>query len=319
MIDSQELGTRRKSTRLLVLGVVFLVLVGAALSYVHFYLWRPMGDGPAGPAVAAEPFDSVWTQRPVVVLGLGDSITAGFGADSGYGFFDRLVTNPPDEYADMRGRSLATVLPNVTVKNMAVNGSTSLDCVADQLPQLETHAADVFGIVVLTTGGNDIIHMYGRIPPREGAMYGATLDEAKPWIANYETRLDAIVDAVESAFPGGCRIFLGNIYDPSDSLGDPAAAGLPAWPDVLEVLGAYNAAIARCAERRDTVTLVDIHGEFLGHGVACRRFWHPQYDRHDPNYWYFVNLEDPNHRGHDAVRRIFLNAMAQVLPEVLGG
>jgi lysophospholipase L1-like esterase len=302
--------------RLLGLALLLLAIVVAA-GYVYFFLWRPIGSGPAGSAVAAGPFQASWTERPVVVLGLGDSITAGFGADVGYSFFARLVENPPDEYPGMRGRSLRAAFPNMTVSNIAVNGSTSLDCVADQLPLLETHGPEAFGVVILTTGGNDIIHMYGRIPPREGAMYGATLEQALPWIENYERRLDLILDTIEAAFPGGCRIFLGNIYDPSDGLGDPTEAGLPAWPDVLHVLGAYNHVIARCAARRDRVTLVDIHGTFLGHGVACRRFWNRHYDRTDPHYWYYVNLEDPNHRGHDAIRRVFLNSIAEALPDEL--
>ena len=40
--------------------------------------------------------------------------------------------------------------------------------------------ADTFGLVVITTGGNDLIHDYGRSPPREGAMYGATAEQARP-------------------------------------------------------------------------------------------------------------------------------------------
>jgi hypothetical protein len=34
----------------------------------------------------------------------------------------------------------------------------------------------------MTTGGNDLIHWYGATPPREGAMYGASLAQAQPWI-----------------------------------------------------------------------------------------------------------------------------------------
>jgi hypothetical protein len=30
----------------------------------------------------------------------------------------------------------------------------------------------------------------------------------------------------------------------------------------------------------------------------------------DPHYWYYSNLEDPNERGYDAVRRCFLREMA---------
>ena len=55
--------------------------------------------------------------------------------------------------------------------------------------------------------------------------------------------------------------------------------------------------------------------EFLGHGIHCAKFWHPHYRRDDPHYWYGVNLEDPNDRGYDAVRRVFLVEMTKVAGE----
>jgi hypothetical protein len=165
----------------------------------------------------------------------------------------------------------------------------------------------------MTTGGNDVIHNYGRKPPVEHAMYGATLEQAAPWIANYDARLDEMVSRIRNAFPGGCHVFLANIYDPTDGTGSPGLTGLPDWPDALAVLDAYNAAIARCAAKHDFVHLVDIHGPFLGHGLHCRKFWLPHYRADDPHYWYGSIVEDPNERGYDAVRRFFLLRMIEVL------
>ena len=179
------------------------------------------------------------------------------------------------------------------------------------------YAEDVFGVVVASIGGNDVIHMYGRAPAREGAMYGATLQQAEPWIGNFETRLNEILDAIGAQFPGGHHVFLANIYDPTDGVGDISNAGLPEWPDGLEVLTAYNDVIVRTCERREDATLVDIHAEFLGHGIHARQFWQPHYDGEDSGYWYYDNLEDPNDRGYDAIRRLFLNEMAGVLPNLL--
>ena len=301
----------RKTIRVLVM-VFFGVLISAgALFYGNFFLWLPMGSGPAGPPVSSQYFQSAWTERPVVVLGVGDSITAGFGAETSHAFFSRLVKNPSDEFADMRGRCLGSIFPQLTISNLAVNGSTSMDCLQEQLSRVKPYSNDVFGIVVLTTGGNDLIHMYGRIPPREGAMFGATLEQTQPWIANYEKRLASIVESLKSTFPGGCSIYLGNIYDPSDGVGDTRAAGLPPWPDMLKVLAAYNACIERVANQHPDVELVDIHGAFLGQGLTCRQFWQRHYKHQDPHYWYFDNLEDPNDRGHDAIRRLFLNKITE--------
>ena len=148
-------------------------------------------------------------------------------------------------------------------------------------------------------------------------MYGTTLPHAVPWIENFRIRLDAIIDQIETKFPGGCEFFVANIYDPTDGVGDAENAGLPAWPDGLKVLETYNAIIASAAEKRKNVTLVNMHDLFLGHGIHCLQFWRPHYDSRDPRYWYGDNLEDPNDRGYDALRRLVLIEMARVLPPLL--
>ena len=259
-----------------------------------------------------EAFRRSWTTRPVLLLGLGDSITAGFGASDGLSYFERLVANPPGEFPDMQGICLTTVLPNLKAENGSVSGSTSPEHLKYQIEPLKTADARTLGLIVLTTGGNDLIHNYGRTLPREGAMYGATMEQAKPWIKAFERRLDRMIRRIEARFPGGCHIFLANIYDPTDGVGDIENAGLPAWKDGLEILSAYNAVIARCAERHASVHLVDIHDTFLGHGIHCKKPWSRNYRANDPHYWYYANLEDPNDRGYDAMRRLFLREMARI-------
>lgn len=312
--DSRPVRPRRRLKWLVIIG---LVAIGGALFYINFWLYHPMGEGPAGPAVSAESFKTAWTERPVVLLGFGDSIVAGYGASPGKSVFHRLVENPEDEFPDMQGRSLSAVLPNLTTNNLALSGSTSIEHLEILIPKIPEHTSEEFGIVVATIGGNDIIHMYGRTPPREGAMYGATLQEAQPWIENFDARLTQILDEIADRFPGGHHVFLANIYDPTDGIGDTVNAGLPAWPDGVKVLQAYNDIIEKTCEERDDVTLVDMHGEFLGHGIHSRQFWRSFYRSEDPGYWYWDNLEDPNDRGYDALRRLYLNAIAEVLPERL--
>jgi len=304
----------RKPLLVMVGSGVFVLLLTAA------YLWlsqsRPIGDGPAGPAVPAEPFKQPWTSRKVMLVGLGDSVTFGFGARKGYGYFDRLQANPADELADMAGRSLAAVFPNLTVSNLAVSGSISHELEAAQLPLLAAAAADVLGWVVMTTGGNDLIHDYGKTPPREQAMYGASWEQAQPWIAAYQQRLHRIIAGINGKFPGGCHIFIGNIYDPTDGVGDIHRAGLPPWKDGMRILAAYNKVIEYTASQHANVHLVNMHAAFLGHGIHCAQFWSKHYDRRDPHYWYYVNLEDPNERGYDCIRRLFLIEMAKVAPQI---
>ena len=142
-------------------------------------------------------------------------------------------------------------------------------------------------------------------------MYGATLAQASPWIANYEQRLEAIFMSIEEKFPGGCLIFVADIYDPSDSVGDPQSTWvLPAWPDCVKILEAYNASLRRIATKHSSVHVVPVHDTFQGHGIHCRQFWRQHFDWRDPHYWYFENIEDPNDRGYDALRRVFLREIA---------
>lgn len=315
-VAGSQTSTRRRR-RLTVLLSIGAILFAAAGFYLHFYLYHPIGSGPAGPAVDRQAFESIWSDRNVMLVGFGDSITAGFGASPRHSFFERLIANPADEFADMTELNLSRVLPNLTGLNLALSGSTSLEHVDVLLPKIPTHDENTFGIFVMTVGGNDVIHNYGRTPPREGAMYGATLEQAQPWIANFEKRLDGILATMRERFPGGSHFFLANIYDPTDEDGDVFNAGLPRWPEGLLVLKAYNDVLARCADKFDDVELINIHDSFLGHGIHCRQFWHRHYQSADPTYWYYDNLEDPHDRGYDAIRRLLLIEMVRVLPKRL--
>ncbi len=292
--------------RIVLVLLTGLVLIAGMGAFLFFRFARPVGYGAAGPAITREDFSEPWTSRQVLLVGLGDSVTAGFGARKGYPYFDRLAKNPADEFPELNGVCLPAVFPNFGSTNLAISGSTSSEVPTRQLSLLATNDAKVLGIVVMTIGGNDIIHNYGRTPPREEAMYGASMDEAKPWVENFGRRLDSTLEQINSRFPGGCEIFLANIFDPTDGLGDAERAGLPAWRDSTQILDAYNAVIRHAADTHPNVHVVDIHGAFLGHGIHCTQFWRAHFDWHDPHYWYYTNLEDPNERGYDVIRRMFL-------------
>jgi hypothetical protein len=55
-----------------------------------------------------------------------------------------------------------------------------------------------------------------------------------------------------------------------------------------------------------------VHAVFLGHGIHCDQPWRATYQSRDPGYWLYGNLEDPNDRGYDAIRRLILLAMCEV-------
>lgn len=306
---NRETAPRKKRRRFLLIVLSLLCLLAAG--FYWFYLARPEGSGPAGPSVARAPFEMVWSERKILLLGLGDSITAGFGMEQGYGYVDRMLDNPPDEFPDMQGVCLRNVLPNIQVDNLSVSGSNSIEHRKWVDMKLEQYPDDLFGLVVLTTGGNDLIHYYGQRPPKEGAMYGATLEQARPWIDRFEHRLDEMLEGIKEKFPGGCAIFLADIYDPSDGVGDPSSAMLPPWKDCLNILAEYNDILRKAAEKHEHVYHVPLHATFLGHGTHATQFWRKNYRWDDPTYWFGQNLEDPNIRGFDATRRIFLIRIAE--------
>ena len=121
--------------------------------------------------------------------------------------------------------------------------------------------------------------------------------QARPWINNFQVRLHRMIDLLEARFPGGCKIFLADVYDPTDGIGDAQNAGLPKWPDGLQIHRAYNDVIHRCAAQRRCVVLVSLYEEFLGHGIHCVQPWREHYRDDDPHYWYASNLEDPSCLG----------------------
>ncbi len=294
------------------LSAVGFILMLSVLFYNRYFLARPTGHGPAGPTVARAPFTKKWSDKKVRLIGIGDSITAGLGAKTkSHTFFNRLIKNPSDEFDDMRDICLSQVFSQLTYENLAISGSTSLEHLAVIEEKLVIQDPDVFGLVVMTSGGNDLFHSYGRLPPKECAMYKATLAQAAPWIAAYRARLGQMIERISACFPGGCEIYLGDIYDPTDGVGDAPSVYLPHWPDGLAIHAKYNEAIADCARTYSQVHIVPLYKTFLGHGSHCRQFWRPHYHANDPFYWYYDNIEDPNDRGYDAIRRIFLRTIVE--------
>ena len=91
-----------------------------------------------------------------------------------------------------------------------------------------------------------------------------------------------------------------------------SSAPLPHCDAGLAYLDAWNAEILALEKTFPFVHVVDVHTLFLGHGIHCRDQTNPHYDPQDPGYWYYWNLEDPNLRGYDAIRRAYLKKWADV-------
>jgi len=38
-------------------------------------------------------------------------------------------------------------------------------------------------------------------------MYGASMEQVKPWIENFDHRLNSMINEITARFPGGCNFF----------------------------------------------------------------------------------------------------------------
>jgi hypothetical protein len=300
----------RKITWRWVKLLVIIALIVAGVLYFHTYLSH--GNKPAVLEVPAEPFKHIWSEKKVLLLGIGDDITAGDIGHDGFSYFERMVQNPPGDSPDMTGKNLSKVFPNLKTTNIASTWSTSFNHL-EGIKMMPINQQDVMGIVVITTGLNEILHSYGTESPQERAIYGATIEQAMPWLDNFQNRLDEMVMSTEHIFPGGCRIFIANIYDPTDgtSFTKNWFANAPQWLEGLAILEAYNQAIQECAKKYNKVHIVDIHKAFLGHGIHSAKTGH---DKENQECWYQTKSADPsaNELGHDVIRRLFLNEMVKV-------
>lgn len=294
---------------------LFIIILFVGYYGCRFYnalRTRPMGTGPAGPAIPIAAFQEQWLDKPVVFIGIGDSITRGLGATTHLTYFPLLMNNDDAFYPDMAGKDLSHVVTIQSSRNYAQDYTVSQEHIDRQLAKLPQYDESVHGIIVITSGGNDLIHDYGRSEPRHDAMYGCTYEQAQDWCELLKGRLDTLLTGLMQKFPGGCDIFFANIYDPTDGVGDPQTMMMPRWRACVKVLRLANQKIAEICEQYPNVHLVDIHSEFLGHGIHCDQFWRKYYHKDDPHFWYYYNLEDPNLRGFDAIRRLFLQQMTNV-------
>lgn len=300
--------------------ILILVLIIGPLVGAYFYYRLPTGDGLSQIDVPDAPFNREWSKRKILLLGMGDSIVTGFGASGKkFGFFEMLTDNPYQDYPDMNNKTLRRVFSQIEKKNIAENSTTSGDHIR-QIELLPKQPEEVFGIVVISTGGIDLIHDYGRSAPRDEAIYGATREKIPDYARLFEARLQKLLGKIKAKFPGGVKIFIFSIYDPTDGVGDienvhpllKILKKLPKWPDGLYALNLWNTIIKKAAIELDYVVLVDIHQAFLGHGLHCNDKANPYFKPQNPYYWYYINLEDPNKTGYDAIRRLVLLKMIEV-------
>ena len=93
------------------------------------------------------------------------------------------------------------------------------------------------------------------------------------------------------------------VYDPSDGSGDASRLDLPPWPEALALLVELNQVLRALAEEHQAL-VADVHGRFLGHGLAAGDPTQPAARPPDRSLWY-CGLIEPNAWGASEIRAAF--------------
>ncbi len=234
----------------------------------------------------------------MVYAALGDSMSIDdYAGGPGLGAASLLWRNQDHHAPEWSGRDLATCDPTAHLVLLARDGATSSDVADAQLPRLR-RLGIVPSVATLTMGGNDLLGAYGD----SAAAHRAIAATAR----NGQRVLAGLRDLMGLDAP----IVLATVYDPSDGTGDAEGLGLPPWPDALDLLADLNETLGTLAADHAAL-LADVHGRFLGHGLAAGDPAQPRPRPADPELWY-CNLIEPNAWGASQIRAAFWDSLVSV-------
>ncbi|MEM9191631.1 MAG: SGNH/GDSL hydrolase family protein [Myxococcota bacterium] len=234
----------------------------------------------------------------------GDSISAGVGASQGLEYSLLLAANEDGVYPDDAAADLESLTGAAVERvDIAVSGARTAN-LAGQLQRLQnelTFPAAGHTVVVGTIGGNDVAGLVAGGDPA-----GAPLDDA---LANIRGFVGFFQDPAN--FPDGTSIYLANVYDPSDGVGQHPSCffGLP-LSRLTDALPVWSMRYVELGTELG-FSVVDILGFFRGHGYYFDDMMNEFYDMDDPTFWWAGGGDclHPNDRGHHEMRRVFFEAM----------
>jgi hypothetical protein len=145
-------------------------------------------------------------------------------------------------------------------------------------------------------GGNDLLAAYGSSSAGRQALEQVT-DNGHRLLASLRALMGPMAPIV-----------VATVYDPSDGTGHAVRLGLPVWPEALDLLAELNQVLWAVAEEHRAL-VADVHGRFLGHGLAIGD--PAQLDPRPSNrdLWY-CGLIEPNAWGASEIRASFWEVLA---------
>ena len=261
-------------------------------------------------ACACEPPPSVPAGGPFTQLViLGDSIGTGFGVLPAEAFAQLLLRNDDARYPDFAGRDLEHLAPEVQLVNLSDRGVTTRELL-DQLGRVPDNPSGRT-LVVLSIGFNqfrvDLLAFFdARLAWKEAEVTADAVRRVSAHFADLER------------FPGGARIALLPLLDPSDGTGRippfPQAYGLClyffALPNMFTYWPLFNERLRTLSgEVGLDVTYVDAYAAFLGHGFHHADPTLGSYHPDDPTLWFGDDCLHANARGNHELRRLIWSAM----------
>jgi lysophospholipase L1-like esterase len=235
-------------------------------------------------------------QSGLVYAALGDSMSIDqYAGGPGRGAASLLWRNRDDEFPAWTGHDLTAHHPAAQLALLASDGATSTTVAGEQLQQL--HRRELIPtLATVTMGGNDLLAAYGSSSAGRRAIEDVT-DIGQRLLAS----LRALMGPMSP-------IVLATVYDPSDGTGDASRLGLPVWPDALQLLADLNQALRTLAQEHQAL-VADVHGRFLGHGLATGDPTQIQPRPSNRDLWY-CGLIEPNAWGASEIRAAFWEVLA---------
>jgi lysophospholipase L1-like esterase len=231
------------------------------------------------------------TDDRMVYAALGDSMSIDdYAGGPGRGAASLLWRNRDDDFPAWAGRDLTARDPNARLALLASDGATSTTVAGEQLGRLRRLGV-IPTLATVTMGGNDLLAAYGDA--------GAGRRAIKTVADNGRRLLGGLRDRMGPAAP----IVVATVYDPSDGSGDAGRLGLPPWPEVLELLAELNRVLRALAAEHQAL-MADVHGRFLGHGLAAGDPTQHAARPPDRGLWY-CGLIEPNAWGASEIRASF--------------
>jgi lysophospholipase L1-like esterase len=229
-------------------------------------------------------------------LNLGDSMGAGYNAESGRGYAPLLHHNHA-AYTAYAQHNLQALYPGCQFVSRASSGDTSSDVVG-QSNNLPGSTGDT--VVTIYVGGNDF-----NDDAQTMLLSSATQVAIDNWVSNMTTVMTRLRNAYDDSAAGRRLVVLmATIHEPTDGTGtipsqytDGFCSQLQQVPPalvqaVMDNYNLFNAAIRDFAAAQDAI-IIDTQALFNGHGLTM-----PVQDQ-----WLDTDCAHATNEGHHQVRR----------------